>query len=245
MRKILVPRDVQIAVLGDLHEHDKQFFNILEKIKPHEKMWVVSLGDVIDKGYGDDAFVAITDKLIELDSQGIGFAVIGNHEKKHIKKYKNNLSPQLKWWQTKPLSLTFEFYNGAMVTCLHAGVSTKMTWEDLQTNTEVLYIRDLDKEERMIQLIWKDIDGVKTLVPAKQDGKSWHLYYQGQFGFICSGHAAQYDGLAKFYNYSCNLDSAVFETGILTAQIFTSEGKLGELITVSGTPFKPKLNIGY
>ena len=243
MRKINVPKDTQIVVIGDIHEHPEQFFKILDIIKPSEKTWLVSLGDVVDKGYGNNAFVAITDKLIELDSLGFCFAIRGNHEQKHIKKNRNNLSPQLIWWQTKPLSLTFEFHTGTMLTCVHAGVTPSMTWEDLQSNTEVLYIRDLNKNERMIQLIWKEINGIKTLVPAEPNGKSWHLFYSGQFGYIASGHDAQYDGLAKYYDFSCNLDSAVFDTGILTGQIFTSEGKLGETITVTGTAFKPKLNI--
>lgn len=237
MRKIQVPRDTEIVVIGDVHEHPEQFFKILEIIKPSEKKWLVSLGDCVDKGYGNDAFVAITDKLIELDSFGYCFAVRGNHEQKHIKKNKNNLSPQLQWWQTKPLSLVFEFHTGAIVTCVHAGVRSSMTWEDLQTNTEVLYIRDLNKDERMIPLLWKEIDGVKTLVPAEPNGTPWHLYYDGRMGFICSGHNAQKDGVAKYYNYSCNLDSAVFETGILTGQIFTSDGNLGVQVKTSGVAF--------
>ncbi len=243
MKKIIVPKGTKIAVIGDIHEHSEQFFKILDEIKPSVKIWVVSLGDVAEKGWGENAFNLISDKLIELSDAGIAFATKGNHEVKLIKRNKNNLSTQLQWWKSRSLSITFEFYNGALLTCLHAGVRPSMTWEDLQTNTEVLYIRDLDKEERMIPLIYKDINGVKTLVPAKPDGKSWHLFYQGNFGYLCTGHCAQSDGIAKFYDYSCNLDSAVFETGILTCQKFTSEGTLGELITVTGQAFRPKLNI--
>lgn len=243
MKKIIVPKNTQVAVIGDIHEHLEQFNLILDKINPSEKMWVVSLGDACEKGWGEDSFNSITDKLIELSDAGIGYAVRGNHEVKLIKRYKNAPSKQLQWWKSRNLSLTFEFSNGALLTCLHAGVKPSMTWEDLQTNIEVVYIRDLNKKEMMIPLLWKDIDGVKTLVPAEPNGKSWHEFYQGQFGFVASGHAAQYNGLAKFYNYSCNLDSAVFETGILTAQVFDTNGKLGELITVSGPAFKPKLNI--
>jgi hypothetical protein len=245
MRKISVPKGVELVFSTDFHSHDEQFFKLINLIKPSEKAWFVSGADYLDKGYGDESAFLIIDKMIEMSYLGYGFSVLGNHDQKFKKKNKNvtNPSPQLSWIRTLPLSLTFEFYTGALVTVVHGGIRPSMTWEDLQTNTEVMYIRDLDKDERMIQLLWKEIDGVKTLVPAKPDGKSWHHYYQGQYGYICSGHAANYSGEPKFYNYSLNLDCAVFETGILAGQYFTAEGKLGELITVSGIPAKPKLNI--
>jgi len=243
MKKILVPNDVQIAVIGDIHEHSEQFFKILDQIKPSKNTWIVSLGDVGEKGFGEKEFNSITDKLMELSYLNIGYACRGNHEIKMIKRNKNDLSCQLQWWKKQPLSITFEFASGALLTCLHAGVLPSMSWESIQNNTEVVYIRDIDSNLRMIPLVWQVINGVKTLIPAKPDGKSWHSYYDGRFGYIASGHNAQKDGIAKYYNYSCNLDSAVFDTGILTAQMFTSEGKLGEQITVTGTPFKPKLNV--
>src|ERR1700748_312315 len=130
MKKIIVPKNTQIAVIGDPHEHFEQFNKILVKINPSEQMWLVSLGDLIDKGYGIDNFNIMTDRLIKLSDAGIGFAVRGNHEQKHIKRNKNDLSKQLQWWKSRPLSLTFEFYNGALVTCLHAGCRPSMTWED-------------------------------------------------------------------------------------------------------------------
>jgi hypothetical protein len=245
MRKIIVPKDVQIVVCTDLHAHPEQFFKLIDRVQPCEKTWLVSLSDYFDKGFGDEASFLIIDKMIEMSYLGYGYSVLGNHDIKFIKKNKKNTNHdnRLTWLRTLPLSLTFEFYNGTLLTCVHAGVTNKMTWEDLQTNTEVLYVRDVDEDEKMIPLIWANIDGVKTLIPAKSGGKAWHLSYDGRLGYIASGHAANKDGLAKYYNYSCNLDSAVFETGILTGQYFTPEGKLGEQITVTGTAFKPKLNI--
>jgi len=245
MRKIIVPKGVELVVASDFHGHSEQFFKLINVIKPSSKTWLIGTGDLIDKGWGEEAENAIIDKFIELSYLGYGFCTIGNHDIKRIKKNKNNTNPsnQLSWLRTLPLSLCFEFYTGAVLTCLHAGVTNKMTWEDLQTNSEVLYIRDLDEDQKMIPLIWKEIDGVKTLIPAKPGGKPWHTFYQGHLGYLCSGHCSQSDGVAKYYNYSCNLDSAGFETGILTAQYFTTEGKLGKQVKVFGIPFKPKINI--
>ena len=157
----------------------------------------------------------------------------------------DKMTPQLKWWKNRPLSITFNFKSGSIVTVLHAGVTPKMTKEDIERNIEVLYVRDVDVDGKMIPLIWKDIDGVKTLIKSKEGGESWHNKYLGQFGYIASGHAAQKDGIAKFYKYSCNLDSGVYETGILTAQVFDENGNLGKLITVEGPAAKPDIHVAY
>lgn len=244
MKTIQVPNGTQLAFISDIHAHPEQFFKILDKIQPSEKMWLISGSDLIDKGFGEKAENLIIDKVIELTESGICYSVLANHELKCIKKNRKELNPstQLKWMRSLPLCLSFEFYNNSRVTMVHAGIRPNMTWESLETDIEVCYIRDLDEDNKMIPLIWKDINGAKTLVPAKEGGKCWHLGYDGRFGFVVSGHASQKDAIPKFYNYSLNIDCAVFETGILSAQIFTTEGKLGELIQVFGTPFHPKLN---
>lgn len=246
MKTIKIPKNTQVAAFSDPHEHPEQFFNLIEKINPSEKMWIICCGDLEGKGYGEKAFNSMTDKLAEMSNLGYCYTVCGNHEKKYIKKNKNTSNPstQLIWWKNQPLSLSFEFYNGNRLTAVHAGVLSNMTWEDLETNVEVCYIRDVD-EQGMIPLVWKKINGVDTLVKSRVGGESWHLKYDGKHGYIISGHTPNRDGKPKYYNFSCNLDCAVFETGILSAQLFTPEGKLGELITVSGEAFKPKLNESF
>lgn len=242
---IKVPKGITISVIGDVHEHPEQFFKMLDIIKPSENRWFVSVGDLADKGFGIKAFELMTDKLIELQNNGYGFAVPGNHELKLCKKYKHNPSKQLKWWKKQPLALSFEFQNGNRLTVVHAGVSPKMTWESLENDVEVCYIRDVDADGKMIPLKWETINGEKVLVKARSGGCSWHEIYDGRFGYIAAGHAAQKDGDAKYYNFSCNLDSCVYETGILTAEVFNDLGNRQETIRVSGTPFKPNIKINY
>ena len=246
MKTIKVPKDTQIAVVGDVHEHAEHFFSLIEKIKPSEKMWFISVGDLKDKGYGEVAFNNITDEMINLATNGCGFIVKGNHEIKMLKNNRKNPKPsaQIEWWKNQSMSLSFEFHNGNRLTIVHAGIVPGMTWEDLDSNMEIAYVRDVD-EQGMIQLVWKKINGVDTLVKAREGGQSWHLEYDGRFGYVAAWHAPNKDGKPKFYNFSCNLDCAVFETGVLSAQIFTAEGNLGELVTVTGTAFKPKLNENY
>jgi predicted phosphodiesterase len=242
---IKVPKGTKLAVIGDIHSHDKQFYKILEKIQPSKNMWFISLGDVFDKGFGEESSNKITNELIKLCDANIGFAVKGNHELKNIKKNKHNLSSELRWWKGRPLSLSFEFFSGTRLTCIHAGVTPKMLWEDLDTNVEVCYVRDIDDHGEMIRLKWIEEKDKKILVKVKEGGYSWSEKYDGRFGYIAFGHAAQKTGIPKFYNYSCNLDTAVYETGILTAQIFNDDGSLGDLIQVHDEAFKPELEERY
>lgn len=243
--KIKVPRDTSICFVGDIHEHPEQFFKLVDQYKPGENRWIVSVGDVCDKGYGPNAARKITEELKEYQKKGFGFAVRGNHELKILKKArksKDSTPDWLKWWAKQPLVISFEFPRGSIVTTLHAGVTPKMTSNDLGSDIEVVYVRDVDNIGKMIPLIWiNGEDGKKALIPAREGGTPWHEKYDGRFGYIVSGHAAQKDGVPKFYNYSANIDSGVYETGILTGQVFTPDGKRGELIQVTGEAFKPKL----
>jgi len=244
---ISVPEGVSIAVMGDVHEHEEQFRAMLEEIRPRDNMWIVSLGDIYDKGFGKKSAERITDELIQLQNKSICYAVRGNHEVKLIRKVRHTpkQTPQLKWWSEQPLVLTFNFHTRNTITILHAGVTPLMTEGDFGHGVEVVYVRDVDDEGQMIPLVWKNINGVQTLVKSKEGGKNWHEIYDGRFGYIVAGHAAQKDGEAKFYNYSCNLDSGIYDSGILTTQIFNDEGKGNRLVTVKGTPFKPELNVDY
>lgn len=233
MKTIKVPQGVQIAVCSDVHAHSWQFFKLMDAINPSENIWIVSCADYFDKGFGDQASFSIIDKMIEYSNNGCGFSVLGNHDVKFLKKNRNDNSERIKWLRSRPLVLSFEFYTGAIVTVLHGGITNKMTWENFENNIEVCYVRDVDKDG-MIPLRWTKIDGVDTLVKSRLGGEYWGIGYDGRLGYIASGHTPNKDGKPKYYNHSCNLDCAVFETGNLCAQIFTPEGKLGELITVTG-----------
>jgi predicted phosphodiesterase len=242
MKPIIIPKGGKIAVVGDIHEHEEQFDKLIALIDPSPIMLLVSVGDIYDKGFGTEVAESIVDKFKVLKENGHGFVIRGNHELKRIRLGRRHkaMTPQLRWMRQQPLSLSFEFANRSRVTVVHGGVRPGHTADDLNSNVETCYVRTLDEEGKHIQLERKVVDGRVTFVPKRPGGKLWHGSYDGRFGYIVSGHAAQNDGTAKFYNYSCNLDSAVYHTGILTAQVFSENGR-EDLITVKGTPKWPDL----
>jgi hypothetical protein len=237
---IKVPKDTSIVFIGDIHEHEEQFFSLIDKIKPSKTRLIVSVGDVYDKGFGELSAQNITKELINLNNKGIAYAVKGNHELKIIKKSKNKLDEYLSWWSYCPLSLRFDFYNGAAITVVHAGITPHTSSEDLNKSIEVCYVREIDEFGKMIPLIRKTENGKIFLVREKR-GKLWHEIYDGRFGYIVSGHIPQFDGNITYYNYSCNIDTAVFDTGKLSGQEFLPNGSLGESFSVQGKASKPEL----
>jgi hypothetical protein len=234
MNIIETPQDTSILVIGDIHEHPEQFFGLIDQYNPCHNRWVVSVGDVYDKGFGTKAAERITDELISFDKKGFGFAVKGNHEYKWVRKNSNNPTEQLLWWSKRPLSLSFKFPSEKIITIVHGGISPQMTSPNC---TEVLFTRDVD-ELGMIPLKWVVVEGERQLVKSREGGTSWHNLYDGRFGYVVAGHHPQKDGIPKFYNNSCNIDSGVYETGILHGQIINSNGELGNLIKTIGEPFK-------
>lgn len=239
---IKVPSGTKIAVIGDIHEHREQFDRIWEKINPGPKTYVVSVGDIYDKGFGPKVAEEIIDIFKPLIQDGYAAILRGNHELKVIRKARqnNDMNPYLEWMDKQQLALTFKFANNTYLTVVHGGVLPLHTWDDIFSDIEVCYIRNVDEKGKTIKKVWKKIDGKDALVPEKSGGLPWHRLYDGRFGYIASGHDAQRDGVPKFYNYSCNLDTAVYDTGILTAQIFSENGR-EELIMVTGQAAKPTL----
>ncbi len=238
---IKLKENVKIAVVGDIHAHAFQFFKLLEQVNPSTEMILVSVGDIYDKGYGEEEEIKIISKMRDLKKVGFLYMVKGNHELKKIRKARqtNSWSPELQWIDEQPISLTFEYPNQTKITILHGGVLPATTIQDLDEDIEICYIRDVSEKGKMIKLKWVKQNEKNTLIQTEK-GRPWHEYYDGRFGYIASGHEPQRDGKAKFYNYSCNLDSACFETGILSCQIFSSQGR-GNLMTVSGPAKNPEL----
>lgn len=234
MSSIKVPHGTRLVVMGDVHEHEDQFNELIEEIKPDTNTLLASVGDVYNKGFGVSAAENITNTLIKLFNKGVGFAVRGNNELKNIRKIKRNnkeLSDELKWWNSMPLSLSFVFDNNSRLTVIHGGVAPYHTWNDLLEEIDICYIRKIDESGKPILI--KRAGSDKGSFTKKVGGKLWHELYDGRFGYIVSGHDAQKDGEPKFYNYSCNLDSSIYTSGKLTAQEFIN-GNKGELITITG-----------
>lgn len=245
MNFIKVPQDGKIVVVGDIHEHEEQFDKLLDEVTLSPKMILVSVGDIYEKGFGVKVAESITDKLKTLADQGLAYAIRGNHELRCIRKAKKNrktrtMTDQLAWFDKQPLTITFEFQNKTRLLIVHGGVRPGHTLEDLKTDVETCYIRNLDKDGQLIKRTRKVVNRCAFMEDEKPGGIPWHETYDGRFGYIASGHASLKDGKPRFYNYSCNLDTAVYNTGRLTAQIFSAKGR-EELLTFEGTAKYPDL----
>lgn len=226
---IQVPKGQELVVVGDIHENEWHFEQMIERAEIGTKRILVSVGDVYDKGEGHHVAERIVKRIRELGEDGYAMMVRGNHEQRAIKQAK--LNPELKWCKKLPLILSFVFSNQNRVTVVHGGVTPHHSWGNVSNNTEVMYVRTLDEKDRPIPLIWKDMgNGVKKL-RAEREGTPWHDRYDGRFGYIIAGHESQADGIPKFYQHSCNIDTKCYETGILTGQI-VSQGVLTEMISI-------------
>jgi len=241
-----IPKGGNVIIVGDIHEHEEQIDKLLDEVSLSNKSILISVGDIYDKGFGVSIAESIVDKFIYLNTKGLAYIVKGNHELKLIRTAKRSrtLTSQLEWLNKQPLSIMVEFYNRTRVVVVHGGVRPGHTFKDLNSDVKISYMRNLDKDGNFIRLDRKVSNGKLTLEDSKPGGKPWHYFYDGRFGYIASGHASQKDGLPKFYNYSCNLDTAVYHTGILTAQIFSSNGR-GDLLTFKGQAKYPDINNLY
>jgi predicted phosphodiesterase len=225
---IQLPRGTRVTVIGDVHEHEQQFNELVEKIKPSPENLLVSVGDLYDKGFGTSAAESVTRTIRGLTEKGLAYIVQGNHEVKRVRRSVTSgrpMSPELQWLAAQPLGISFVFANQTRLTIVHGGVKPSHTWKDLPSNSDLVYIRTLDDEGEYIPLRWITNDDGSRALKAKKPGKPWHEIYDGRFGYIASGHDAQKDGVPKFYKHSCNLDTACYATGIMTAQVFGEGGK--------------------
>jgi predicted phosphodiesterase len=236
-KTIKLARGTKITVFGDLHEHNEHYEKLLSQLELGPQHLLVCLGDIYDKGHGPEAAEDLTQQLKKLVDQGLAYAIRGNHEQRHIRR--KNMTPGIEWFSTLPTTLQFSFQNGTRVAIVHGGVIPKHNWDDFSTSIDTLYVRTVDDRGKYVPLIWKEVDGKRDLVPAKE-GKIWHELYDGRFGYIISGHDAQADGTPKFYRYSCNLDTKVYRTGTLTAITYGENGR-DNLITIEGEAVDPQL----
>lgn len=235
MKRFEVSDDTVIGVVGDIHEHDEQFFEIVERFKPDKKRILVSVGDLYDKGFGIDRAEKIAEYFRKLNDQGIGHVVMGNHEFRHIRtaRRNNTWNETLKWVAGWPYSLFFTYANRNRLVVCHAGVTTHHTWEDLANNTEIFFVRNLDENGKYIPLKWEFDENGKKILTQKRPGKPWHDLYDGRFGYIVTGHDSQSDGTIKFYPYSCNIDTKCYHTGILSCVVYNNMGR-SDIIQVKG-----------
>ena len=229
---IKVPRGTTLTIIGDIHEQKTHFNKLIELAKPSDTNWIVSVGDIYDRGHGREAGDEIIRELQRLGA----YCVRGNHE--HKRRKREELSKEESLASNFPLSLTFLFDNHTKIVVLHGGITPKHSMKDLVHNSEIVYVRNLDEDNKSIPLKKINEDG-KWVWKPKRPGKPWHEKYYGRFGYIVAGHEPQYNGEPKFYDYSANIDTGCFETGVLTGVVFDRDGRK-DVLQVKEEPFIPK-----
>jgi UDP-2,3-diacylglucosamine pyrophosphatase LpxH len=236
MLTINLKSNQELLSVSDVHEHDEHFFELLSKYPPSPDLLYLILGDLKDKGGGEECFLKIAEKTKELVSLGLAFFVKGNHELKAIKKNRKNQNPHpiYAWLDKQPIALSFLYPNQSRYTCVHAGITPHMTWDSIDHDINVCYTRVLDKHGNHVHMI-KNKD-TNHWEPAIKEVSEWHNVYDGRFGYVISGHNCHPDN-PTFYNHSCNIDSGVFNTGTLSAVKFNQFGKK-EVIKIN----KPRYN---
>lgn len=213
IKTLHLQNQVKLAIVGDLHEQFDSFNSIFNHITPSENLLLISVGDIYGKGAGSQYGDLIIDRLIESNA----LVVLGNHEHRMIRAAHS--TKHLDYLKSLPQCIAIEYSNGSKITIVHGGVLPHTGWFDLANSVDILYTRYVDKSNR-----------------ATKDSSCppWHLRYDGRFGYVVSGHASQKDGVAKFYNFSCNLDSCCYATGKLTMQLFGCYGKEEKIIIQNG-----------
>jgi hypothetical protein len=230
----------ELLGVSDIHEHPDHFFELLDRYKPSNDLIYVIIGDIKDKGHGEEAFLKIALKIKELVNLGHAFFVKGNHELKAIKKNRKTIDNNsiYYWIDLQPIAISFLYPNQARYTFVHAGITPKMTWDTISKDINVCYTRVLDKYGNHVHMIRNA--RTETWEPAIKDVTEWHDVYDGRFGYVVSGHNCSAKN-PTFYNYSCNIDSGVFNTGILSAVTFNQAGKK-EIIQIKGEPYGKKVS---
>jgi len=235
MKHIKVPKGTELVFVGDIHEQEKQFDELIEKAEIGTKRILVSVGDIYDRGEGRHVAESIINKIKDLSDKGYAFMVRGNHEQKYLNRVEIpgsgvTWTGALKYCARLPLSITFVFKNNIKVTALHGGVTPNYTWDDLRSNSELMYVRNIDKEGQLTPT--RKIKTSYGYEWIHQEGSvSWHEVYDGRFGYIVAGHEPMESGKVKYYKHSCNVDTKCFSTGVLSGQIIC-DGRLKEIIMV-------------
>lgn len=223
---------VKFVAISDVHEHDDIFFNLINNFSFSNDCKLLFCGDANDKGAGEQAFYKIVNFIKPLVENNQAWYIKGNHELKKIKKAKKNkeMNDLLSWIDKQPTAVHLSYDNGQSYLAVHAGINPKMTWDKLNNDIEVAYTRLVDSDGNNISIKLEN----DVWVPTKPNGVLWHDIYDGRFGYVIAGHQPNYDG-PKFYNYSCNLDCGVFNTGKQVGIIFGSNG-LEKIYETYGNP---------
>jgi len=209
----------KIVIYGDIHGCLEEFEEIRKLIPKNTEEWCV--GDLIDRGpYDTEVFDYLRKNKIN--------SVLGNHEYKHIRKYKGHkvklddnqkeVYSHLKKEDFEFMAKMPHFFRKNNLTILHAGVSNKTSLDKF--DEKILYYRYVDENEDFLPLHHNNPNAIY-----------WAKIYNGHLGFIVNGHQPLKE-VTKFPN-SVGIDTGCVFGNRLSAIIINDTSKPWEYEVVS------------
>ena len=128
------------------------------------------------------------------------FYVLGDGDLTFKNKNKNNNNDLNKWIDSQCLGINIAFSNRTNLTVVHGGIPLGVkSWKEIISNIEIAFVKNID-------------------------GKSWHKFYEGNFGYVISAHPTA--DKVKRFEYS----SAIDVQGQVLAQEYDKNGLKGTIL---------------
>jgi hypothetical protein len=211
MQTIKLLNNSELFIIGDINNNKILFDQLIEQADICSTRFLVSIGNIYSKIQTSESIIR---KICALQEQGLAYMIRGSNEQRHLLK-KGKFTKELEWCSKLPLILSFIFSNQNRITVVHGGISSNQNWNNIDSNSEIMYIKNLNS-------FGKPIPG---------DGIPWYELYDGRFGYIISGHTPNKDGKIKYNKHSCNINTDCSNTGILSGQII-KDGIMNNVISV-------------
>ena len=197
------------VIYGDIHGCLEELEEIRQLIPKNS--FEISVGDILDKGpYPVETLRYVKKNKI--------FAVMGNHEYKHIRKYwgrnvkldedQQKVYPKLKKEDFEFIESMPFFLKLNHLTILHAGITNWIRLNNPKLNimTLLMFLRDVDENDKFLPLNHNN-----------PNAKYWANVYNGHEGFVVYGHNPFRE--IKKNKFSTGIDTGCVYGNKLTALI--------------------------
>ena len=197
------------VIYGDIHGCLEELEEIRKLIPKNS--FEISVGDILDKGpYSVETLRYVKKNKI--------FAVMGNHEYKHIRKYwgrnvkldedQQKVYPKLEKEDFEFIESMPFFLKLNHLTILHAGITNWIRLNNPKLNimTLLMFLRDVDENDKFLPLNHNN-----------PNAKYWADVYNGHEGFVVYGHNPFRE--IKKNKFSTGIDTGCVYGNKLTALI--------------------------
>lgn len=153
----------------------------IEKIREFGDEYItIFTGEVC---YPWDDIKQVENRITEIDNylkENTSFYILGDGDLTFKNKNKNNNNNLNEWIDNQSIGINVTFSNSTSLTVVHGGIPPEAkSWKDIISNIELAFVRNIN-------------------------GKPWHSFYKGNFGYVVSAHPAADE--IKHYEYSSSID---------------------------------------